>query len=89
MAQLPSGTVTCSQNHRFYTAEGQWVAANHLRPGEFIMHRDPASPQKLAPVACSAVPLRLKLPVTVYNLTVAGSHDYFVGPDAALCHNTK
>lgn len=84
------GSVMCSQNHRFYTADKGWLAANQLKTGAKIMERDPAHPSRLlATTACGVTTMNLKFPVNVYNLTVAKNSDYFVGPDAVLCHNTK
>ena len=88
--ETPEGSVTCSQNHRFYTVDQGWLAANQLKPGGKIMEHDPAHPRRLLAVAaCSVTAMNLKSPVNVYNLTVAKNLDYFVGPDAVLCHNTK
>ena len=54
------------------------------------MERDPAHRRRLlATTACSVTAMNLKSPVSVYTLTVARNSDYFVGPDAVLCHNTK
>ena len=86
---LPSGSVTCSQNHRFYTSRKRWLPANLLQPGEKIMQRDTANPARLRAVACTVTAMPLKSAVSVYNITVARNSDYFVGPAAALCHNNK
>jgi hypothetical protein len=84
------GSVTCSQNHRFYTADQRWLAANRMKSGQTVMKRDPAQPdQMLAAPACTVTAMNLKSPVNVYNLTVARNSDYFVGPAAVLCHNMK
>lgn len=83
------GSVICSQNHRFYTPDHGWLAANHMKRGQKIMQRDPANPRRLAAAAFVVTTMKVKSAVNVYNLTVAKNSDYFVGPDAVLCSNTK
>ena len=87
---LPKGSVTCSQNHRFYTADREWLEAHELKSGDQTMSRDSARTNGLRPATARTVTaLNLRSPVHVYNLTIARNSNYFVGADAVLCHNTK
>ena len=82
------GSVTCSQNHRFLTAESRWTMASSLSASDKVLAlgTDFAG---VIPMKCAARHQDVPVPVTVHNFEVEGNHDYFVGPDAILCHNTK
>ena len=82
------GSVTCSQNHRFLTAESRWTMASALSASDKVLALA-AGFTGVAPVKCAATHKDMRTPVTVHNFEVEGNHDYFVGPDAILCHNTK
>ena len=82
------GSVTCSQNHRFLTAESRWTMASVLSASDKVMALS-ADFTGVVPMKCAAKHKDLDSPVTVHNFEVEGNHDYFVGPDAILCHNTK
>ena len=84
----PHGSVTCSQNHRFFTAESRWTMASALSASEKVFALS-AGFTGVVPVKCAATHKDMPAPVTVHNFEVEGNHDYFVGPDAILCHNTK
>ena len=82
------GSVTCSQNHRFLTAESRWTMASVLSASDKVMALG-TDFTGVVPMKCAAKHKDLDSPVTVHNFEVEGNHDYFVGPDAILCHNTK
>ena len=84
----PHGSVTCSQNHRFLTAESRWTMASMLSASDKVMALG-TDFTGVIPVKCAARHKDLDSPVTVHNFEVEGNHDYFVGPDAILCHNSK
>lgn len=83
-----NGAVTCSQNHRFYTFDKMWIKASALSSSDKLMMLT-AHSTTVAPVSCTTNRKDLNSPVIVHNLEVEGNHDYFVGPDAILCHNHK
>ena len=84
----PHGSVTCSQNHRFLTADSRWTMAAALSASDKVLALG-AGFTGVIPVKCAARHRDLESSVTVHNFEVEGNHDYFVGPDAILCHNTK
>jgi hypothetical protein len=80
-----AGTVTATANHPFFDPDSRaWVDASALRPGEHLRTAEGG----LAQVA-SVTPYSQSL--TVYNLSVAGLHTYYVaaGPVAVVVHNGK
>jgi len=72
--------ICCTPQHRFYT--GHWVPAKKLKIGDSVMSRD-GQWKKLHSV-CSE---NHKQPV--YNLTLAGIHNYLVGQIGLIVHNVK
>jgi len=77
---LGKDRVQCTPNHRFFT--GGWTAAKKLVIGEAILRRD-GGWQTLNDIS------RAASPQTVFNLTVAEHHSYYVGPSGLLVHNRK
>lgn len=86
--RTPGGSVTCSQNHRFQTGTKGWVQASSLQSTDRVLHLD-SSAQKATPLRVSTTRATKFAPVRVYNFTVENNPNYFVGPDAILCHNRK
>ncbi|MFE0025025.1 polymorphic toxin-type HINT domain-containing protein [Amycolatopsis sp. NPDC059021] len=79
-----SGTVTATANHPFWDPDRRaWVDAGDLRPGETLATLPGAEPVRVTGVGAEQREL------TVYNLTVAGTHTYFVlaGDVPVLVHN--
>lgn len=72
--------IRCTPLHRFYT--GQWVPAQHLRPGDKLLNLA-GSWTKLKSIG------REKESQPVFNLHVDGIHNYFVGREGILVHNSK
>ena len=85
-----NGELRATTNHPFY-ANGRWVRADELAVGDSVIQ----VPRGLTGVAAelAVVPSKVtslqQLPgrETVYNLTVKGAHNYFVG--GLLVHNMK
>ncbi|MGW0955774.1 polymorphic toxin-type HINT domain-containing protein [Streptomyces sp. NPDC002545] len=77
-----SQKITATAGHPFYAQGRGWVDASELRPGERLMN--PRGPVPTVTATSRTQEIR-----TVYNLTVAGSHTYFVAADgqSALVHN--
>ncbi len=84
----PHGSVTCSQNHRFLTADDHWTTAAALSASDSVMALG-ANLSGVVPIHFKVKRADLRSPAKVYNIEVEGNHDYFVGPDAILCHNHK
>ena len=80
--RLLDGTdVETTSVHRFATAAGDFVDAGSLRPGdELATRRGPLVVDETVDVTH---------PATVYNLTVARLHTYFVGDSDVWVHNAK
>ena len=81
--RLLDGTeVETTSVHRFATADGGFVDAGSLRPGDELVtrHGDRMVVNDMVEVAH---------PVTVYNLTVGRLHTYFVGASDVWVHNAK
>jgi hypothetical protein len=75
--------ITATANHPFYdTKRDTWVNAGDLRAGEVLRGRD--GPVRVEKVKKYSVPDQ-----TVFNLTVAGVHTYYVvaGDSPVLVHN--
>jgi RHS repeat-associated protein len=78
------GHIMATQAHRVYlTGSSQWVPAGDLKPGDLV-----GPPNGSVTSRVSAVRL-YEAPATVYNLTVATSHTYYVVAAGApiLVHN--
>jgi hypothetical protein len=73
-------TVRCTAPHRFYT--GVWTAAAKLRIGQRVLNR---AGEWLSLQGVT----RTTHPQPVFNLSVEGLHNYFVGTAALLVHNEK
>lgn len=82
------GAVTCTQDHPFYTARGYWTKAGELSRSDSVMALGTAS-LGVIPAKCAVTSKKADSPVRVYNIEVEKNHDFFVGPDAILCHNAK
>jgi pretoxin HINT domain-containing protein len=75
-----SETLRCTAPHRFYT--GVWTAAAKLRIGQRVLSR---AGKWLSLQGVT----RITHPQPVFNLSVEGLHNYFVGRAALLVHNEK
>ncbi|HEY2343484.1 MAG TPA: Hint domain-containing protein, partial [Chthoniobacteraceae bacterium] len=85
--QFEGQKIICSDNHRFFTANGEWVEARSLN-GQSIRVLD-KSAQCLNEVNAQVIPLPEAETKTVYNIEVEYNHNYFVGDEGALVHNKK
>jgi hypothetical protein len=74
--------ITTTPEHPFYSRERGWVAAGDLYEGEAIRKGD-GSYGKVESIT------RIDSRQTVFNLTVATAHTYFVGEGQWLVHNYK
>lgn len=72
--------IRCTPLHRFYT--GQWVPAQKLQVGDSVLSHD-GGWKILQDIKWEVQ----KQPV--YNLTINGTHNYFVGYTGLLVHNKK
>ena len=74
-------TLTTTPEHPFFTQEEGWVAAGVLQVGHHIKKANGDYG------AVEAVKIEQR-PQTMYNLTVAQAHTFFVGHEQWLVHNT-
>ncbi|MCK8437469.1 hypothetical protein G3I77_32085 [Streptomyces sp. D2-8] len=77
-----SKKITATANHPFFVQGRGWVDAVQLNPGSRL-----SSPSGTAPKVTATS--RTQVVRTVFNLTVAGTHTYYVVADgrSALVHN--
>lgn len=78
---LDGEVVETTPEHPFYTAAGEWVAADSLQVGDEIRQADWA-------VGTVEAITFTHQPQLMYNFTVATAHTYFVGDRAWLVHNS-
>jgi Pretoxin HINT domain len=77
---LDTGSIETTPNHPFYTADRGWVEAGALKPGERIRT---ATGTDATVVSFTLDPH----PASMWDITVAGAHSFFVGSGAVLVHN--
>jgi hypothetical protein len=75
-----SEVVVTTPEHPFARIGGGWTPASTLKVGDLI--QGPTGLTPIVGVTAQPVP-----PTTVYNLTIAKTHSYFVGQNALLVHN--
>ena len=76
-------TITCTNEHPFYSPVKGWIAACQLRAGDVLVMLNGDY------VVVEQVQYELlESPVTVYNFEVADFHTYYVGNHMVLVHNT-
>ncbi|MEU3282842.1 polymorphic toxin-type HINT domain-containing protein [Streptomyces antibioticus] len=77
-----SKKITATANHPFFVQGRGWVDAVQLNPGSRLSNPSGTAPKVTATSRTQAVR-------TVFNLTVAGTHTYYVVADgqSALVHN--
>ena len=75
-------TIRTTSVHRVFTAEHGVVAVRALRVGDHL-ETLAAGPQAIDAITPA------KVPATVYNLAVEGTHTYFVGETGVWVHNAK
>jgi Pretoxin HINT domain len=75
------GTVRTTPEHPFYVRGAGWTPAAELVAGQTV---DTAHGEGSRVLDVSR---RRSEPTEVFNLSVEGSHTYFVGPEALLVHN--
>ena len=63
--------------------------ARTIRPSSDKVMALNAELATITETSCATNQKNLDSPVAVHNLEVEGNHDYFVGPDAILCHNHR
>jgi len=77
---LDTGPIETTPNHPFYTTDRGWVEAGALRIGERI--------RTATGTDATVVSFTLDAhPASMWDITVAGAHSFFVGSGAALVHN--
>ncbi|WP_158632057.1 polymorphic toxin-type HINT domain-containing protein [Micromonospora sp. Llam0] len=80
---MESEVITATDGHPFWVAsQATWRDASRLRPGDELLASDGSRLRVIDIVACQR-------PATVYNLTVADIHTYYVfaGTAPVLVHN--
>ena len=75
-------TITCTNEHPFYSPQRGWLAACRLRAGDVLVMLN----GEYVVVEWVQHEL-LESPVTVYNFEVEGFHTYYVGDTEVLVHN--
>ncbi len=77
---LAGETIEVTAEHPFYVVGKEWTLTRDLAVGD-----------KLRTIDGNAIPIekiiRSEKAVTVYNVTVGGDHNYFVGDEGVLVHN--
>jgi RHS repeat-associated protein len=77
---IDGGLVRTTPEHPFYTAASEWVAAADLTVGDEVVAAD-GHTGRVERIEF------VQQPETMYNLTVADAHTYFVGDEQWLVHN--
>ena len=76
-------TITCTNEHPFYSPVKGWIAACQLRAGDVLVM---LNGERI--VVEQVQHELLESPVTVYNFEVADYHTYYVGDTEVLVHNS-
>ena len=75
-------TITCTNEHPFYSPVKGWIAACQLRAGDILVMLNGEY------VVVEQVQHELlESPVAIYNFEVEGFHTYYVGDTEVLAHN--
>jgi hypothetical protein len=77
---LDTGPIETTPDHPFYTADRGWIVAGALQTGERIR----------TATGIDAVVVSFTIeqhPASMWDITVAGAHSFFVGSGAVLVHN--
>ena len=77
--ELSNGAVIESTPGHMIFVDGQWIAAEDIEAGQRLY--------SLGEQVIVARTIASETKVKVYNLTVDGNHNYFVGEDGVLAHN--
>jgi hypothetical protein len=77
---VAGAALTVTTEHPFHTNDRGWVQSDKLKTGDVVDLADGGT-ARIENVA------RWDAPTTVYNFTVKGEHNYFVGADGVLVHN--
>jgi len=75
-------TITCTNEHPFYSPVKGWIVACQLRAGDVLVM---LNGERI--VVEQVQHELLESPVTVYNFEVADFHTYYVGEKTVLTHN--
>ena len=75
-------TITCTNEHPFYSPVKGWIAACQLRAGDILVM---LNGERI--VVEQVQHELLESPVAVYNFEVADLHTYYVGDTEVLVHN--
>ena len=75
-----SWQLTTTAEHPVYVESVGYVPADRLEPGQWLVTESGASSRVVSVAPTGAAQ-------TVYNLTVEGTENYFVGPSPVLVHN--
>lgn len=75
-----SWLLTTTAEHPIYVESVGYVPADRLEPGQWLVTESGASSRVVSVAPTGATQ-------TVYNLTVDGTENYFVGPSPVLVHN--
>ncbi|WP_262502894.1 polymorphic toxin-type HINT domain-containing protein [Prolixibacter bellariivorans] len=76
-----SETVYVTAEHPFYVKNQGWVKVCNLRVGQLLITSDEGKTPEIEMIE------KLNEKMTVYNITVEGNHNYFVGNQEVLVHN--
>ena len=77
---LDTGPIETTPNHPFYTADRGWIVAGALQIGERI--------RTATGTDATVVSFTIEQhPASMWDITVAGAHSFFVGSGAVLVHN--
>jgi len=80
MIQLEHDTIGATPEHPFYVRDKGWVDAGALRPGDEIIGNSDQAEKILSAEYIAG-------PVKVYNVSITGTHTYYVSQDSLLSHN--
>lgn len=80
---VSSGLLVTTPDHPFAKVGSGWTPAGALAVGDEIETQE-GGPRRISSITTQRV-----APTLVYNLTVAGTHAYFVGRESLLVHNVN
>ena len=79
-----SETITATPEHLFYV-DGEWVEARALSVSDTLVSMNGAADTAITAIVYE----KLDTPITVYNLTVSGDHNFLITGNELVTHNVS
>jgi hypothetical protein len=81
-----NGVIESTSNHPYYEKTKGWVSAKNLQAGDILINsnNEEVEVKKVEYIGFVGDELNV-----VYNIEVEDNHNYFVGNDLVLVHNTE